>query len=582
MTSFSVSQLFAFVALFLAGKLFSLWVYQVCWSNGRRGRFGPWGVLATLLRKPAPWLVHLPILLFTSGHGWDHTIQLRWFATVTTAVIAVGSVGRFGAVDLGRFFVADRILVVALSIGVYFHPVFVYPALLAACCLQYIVSSWQLGPGYSNLLGFEFARGSACVLAACLCCRGFVIGMGIPPATFEPLAFAVLLGFQASTYVNNALAKAALGEHWFSWMFKNRVQCLVVNAYLRGWCANVVSTAFALQFARLAGLFRIPFCGAAFAIELGFLSILTRVEICIGMLVSATGFHITVFLLTGLLELEYVVNHVTLCWLMREDDLANVFSVEYVAGLLLCAAVSFAWVGWLRLRILDAYQKFDFDNRLMRLADAADLLMAWWDSPYMRMFSYTAVTESGRKVNLPACQMSPYDTALTDIHTHIMLLNRHQGLDPQTEADGRIARTGVWGLVGTTAERDRLYRWMDQPAANLDPLRSSGGIAAWHCRGPDDGPQVAFPLWRYFDSINRYQCARWFQIVMRWPHFPGEDLVPDTCPLMDDSHERYRFDEPLVQVTLSRIKTFYDGEQIFLIEHSVVGTFEFAPPTKSQ
>lgn len=574
-------QFVAFVVLFFVGKINSLLIYQVCWSNGRAGQFNSLGALATLLRKPLPWLLHLPSLLLTSCVSWEDAPTLRLFSTITLGLLAMGAIGRFGAVDLRRFFVADRIIVALLTIGVYFHPVFIYPATVAACCLQYTISGWPLGPGYSNLLGFEFIRGTACVLTACIGCRELLITVGLQPDRFESLAFAVVLGYQASTYVNNALAKTLTGGHVLAWITQNRVQCLLVNAHLRGWGSGVFSTAFVLKLARLVGWFRIPFCATAFAIEAGFVFVLARVELCFAMLVSATGFHVMVFLMTGLLELEYVVNHVTLCVLIHDSSLALAFSSEHVIAFCLCAAICFTWVGWLRLRIFDAYQQSGAANPLHRLADAADLLMAWWDSPYMRMFTYTATTASGRELSWSVNQMSPYDTALTDIHTHIMLLRQHPGLDPQAESDRQIARTGVWGLVASIEERDRLYRLMDESKPDLNVLQTTVSSNAWRCDGPGDGPSdgpvAAQPLWRLFDCTNQYLRFRWFRMIMKWPHFPGEDMVPDVCPLVTPSLPPYHFNEPVVQVTLSRIKTFYTGSEIVLVEQSTVGTFHFDP-----
>ena len=68
---------------------------------------------------------------------------------------------------------------------------------------------------------------------------------------------------------------------------------------------------------------------------------------------------------------------------------------------------------------------------------------------------------------------------------------------------------------------------------------------------------------------------------MRWPHFPGEDLAPDVCPICNEVTEHYSFDEPVIRVTMWRVKTFYTGDQIVLLEHVPVGMFEFGSPTGS-
>lgn len=568
-------RMLLFIVLFLAGRLASLVIYQACWSNSIDRRFNCFGPSLTFFTRPTLWLLHLPIIILSCAVTWQNCPRLQSFAVMASVMLALGSVLRFGAADLSRFFLLDRGLALGMSLGVYFSPAFVYPNVLVCCCLQYTISGWKLGPGYSNLLGYEFIRGTSCVLAICIAFAGLLTMLGWPLDRFEALAFAVVMGFQATVYVNHALAKAALGKKWYSWILENRVQCLVVNAYLRGWANRLITKNFVLQLASGMGKVRVWLCAAAFGLEIGFLLLLAQKELAYTILLSAVAFHVSVFFLTGLLEVEYVANHMTLCLLIGNPGLADIFTGEYFAAAILCSAVTWVWVAQTRMKILDEYQRTGAAHRYGRFGDAADLLMAWWDSPFMRMFSFSVETRSGKTATFPVTGFSPYDTALTDIHTHIMMLNAHSGLDPQVEEDRKLVRTGVWGLVRTISERDFLYSLMDSATPDLSNLRTTNPAPAWEFSAHSQGPEVAIPLADCFRGINRFQAGWWFRLVMRWPHFPGEDLVPDACPLVRDSARTYALEEPLVAVTMSRIKTLYTGDEIVLIENEPVGVFRF-------
>ena len=571
MNDLIVSSVLQFSVLFLIGRIVSCSVYQTSWSNGLERQFGQLGASFQFLTKPLPWLLHTPILLLTSSVTWQDCPHLQPFALVANGLLVLGSVGRLGATDLHRFFLLDRLLAIASWAGLFFTPCFLYPSIVVCCCLQYTVSGWKLGPGYSNLLGYEYIRGTNCVLAVCISYFGLLSLLGLNRSGSELLAFAVILGYQASLYVNNAFAKAALGDKWHSWILQNRIQCLIVNSYLRGWGARWVSKDTVLRLGRIIGKWRILLCASVFLMEFSFLLILANQELTTAILLAATFFHLGVFLLTGLLEIEYIVSHLTLCALLRNPDLAGIFRTEFLLASIVCMVLAWLWVGYTWTRISHEYQRTGAAALSGKFGDAADLLMAWWDSPYMRMYSYTVETPSGQGGYWPVSKMSPYDTALTDIHTHIMLLNAHQGLDPQVEEDQKVVRSGVWGLVRTTDERDYLYSLMDNPARDLNQLRSAGSEQKWEFGSEVDGPIAAIPLKDLFQSMNAYQSSRWFRLLMRWPHFPGEDLVPDTCPLSNDSDQVYAFEKPVVTVTMSRIKTFYTGDQLLLLENKPVG-----------
>lgn len=564
-----------FVILLVIGRIVSLAIYRMCWSNGSSGKFARAGPFFTLLLRPLPWLMHGAFIWPMLALSWDDFPLLHGMSIMLAGLLAVGAAGRFGSADLGRFFFADRLMAIVFAAGVVFSPAFLYPCLIVCCCLQYTVSSLRLGPGYSNLLGYEFVRASLSLVSACLAVAGWLKLSGVAWDDFESTALSVLLGFQASTYVHHALAKSALGPGWHSWIRENRLQCLAANAWLRGWTFGR-SRECVLKQIRWIGNHRVGICAIVWLLEIAWIFILADARFAVPLIGITIVFHMAVFVLTGLAAYQYGVNHLFLLGLMVFHDMDAVFQPQNLSACLLVIPVSALWIGWLRLRIFEECRRTGSSGSLGRFADAADHLMAWWDTPLMRMYSYTLETRTGKCFALPVPKLSPHDTALTDLHTHLMILGLHEGLDPMIGPDRAIARTGVWGLTIHREDRDFLYHLMENPDAEvLQKLRACPTPLRWP---PGEVPAAALPLRDLFQGINRHLGKSWFRQILRWPHFPGEDLAPDICPLVAPVMETFRFDEPIASVTLWRIKTFYHDTEMRLIEREVVGRIDLSRP----
>ena len=554
-----------FILLFIMGRLLSLLVYQICWTNGTSGKFLRAGACASCLIKPLPWLLHLLVMWPLAEIPWNDYPILQSYAVLCAVLLTIGSVGRFGNADLGRCFWFDRLLVIVLAAGVAVSPVFLYPCVLAACSLQYTVASWKLSPGYSNLLGFEWIRASTCMVIACLAVFGGLHAFGIAHENLESLAIAVVLGFQASSYVNHALAKSALGKHPFSWILENRVHCLVANAWLRGWQIHLRETTI-LRIAKWVKRWRMAICASAWLVEFFWLFLFIDHRYASIVITVTILLHLAVFCLTGLASYHYIASHCFMLGFLWSNGSSGIFIDEHFIGAAVAIAAYALWLGWLRPRLLRAYRKTGKVPALSRFADPADHLMAWWDSPYMRMFCYTVETRSGETFFLPTPKLSPHDTAITDIHTHLMILGLHQDLDPAVESDKARIRTGVWGLLIDQTDRDKLYETMD---AKLDPsfLKTDPDIEPWEMQCDDSSPASAVPLRNLFESIQH----GWFKRLTSWPHFPGEDFAADWCPLADLPSQAFDFNQPITKVTIWRIKTWFTGEEMRLLESNRVG-----------
>jgi hypothetical protein len=330
----------------------------------------------------------------------------------------------------------------------------------------------------------------------------------------------------------------------------------------------------------------VPLCGAVWLIEIGWLLILADGRLALAMLAATAVFHLAVWLLTGLAGYHYAISHALMMSFAASASATSAFNPGSVLVGACCILASSAWVLLLRRRIFREYSRSGSAGRWARLADPADHLMSWWDGPYMRMYSYSVKTASGRRFHFPVTRFSPYDTFLTDIHTHLMILGRDWELDPLLDADRAIVRTGVWGLTVSLADRDRVYRLMDDPRADLTVLIPAGHTVVADPEAgtiPDDSvsPEAGTPLVRFFQGLNRHQSRKGFRILPRWPHFPGEDQVPDWSPLAEERLPAYDGIEPVTEVTCHRIKTFYRGDTIHRVDERVFARLAVAPPVPS-
>ena len=552
---------------FLLGRALSLAVYRVCWGHGERMDGTASSAIGSLLRRPVPWLLHGLVMVSLHRLSWQEMPHLRAMAMTLVALLAMGSVGRLGTTGRGKHFMGDRLVIVLLAAAVWYQPVWLYPCVIACCALQYRVASWRLGPGYSNLLGYEFVRASLCVIMASMGLQG-VLGKGVVafPIREDVMMTACLL-YQASTYFHHAVAKCALGPRWFSWMRDNRIECLFANAWLRGWTWGLNKQRC---FALCQGIarYRRWLCAGVWLLEASWMFLLGDARFAVAILAATVVFHGIVFLSTGLLAYEYVVNHLFLIGLIWCGEVSDVFGAKALLASVLAMPIVAGWVGWLRLGMLASFQRQGTGGRWARFADAADHLMAWWDTPLMRMFSYTVETTAGKRHALPVPRFSPYDTFLTDIHTHLMILGQHTELDPAAPRDRGIARTGVWGLTIHREERDFLYRLMDDPDFAL-PLHPSPSPSAWSMQVGET--HAASPLAEWVEGVNHHRGQWWFRWLMSWPHFPGEDLAPDRCPLSAGEWPCFDFDETIASVTIWRVKTFYHHTGMHLISEEPLG-----------
>jgi hypothetical protein len=536
--------------LFIFGKAFSLHIYRVCWDINA-GKILSFGKLF-LLCSPVIALSLSSLLLC-----WQDLSLTRVFASVGAIQLAVAAAGRF---DPTFPCLIRRGITLLVSTFVILHPAWLLPSLFCTCLLQYRNAAWALNPGYSNLLGFEFSRSSLCSVITALCLTEVLSLWGFAYQN-DPIILTVLLLHQASYYINNALAKNALGKNWCEWMMKNRIQYLVANAWLRGWTLGQNQSQH-LQLYTLTANYRVAICWLAWGSEIAWLFTFLHPTSSFLLYSTMILFHLFVFCLTGLSCWHYIINHFCLLYLLSHSFMPD-SNLAMVLFSLLGYGFIAVWVGLTRTRVLNEHQSENAASRWKNLTDPADHLMAWWDSPLMRMYTFTIETESGKHFFFPVTNLSPHDTAFTDIHTHLMILNLHQDFDAELTKDKQVGRTGVWGLLANRAEMENLYN-MQKPEIKRDE-DSSRFVP---CVIDPESTHATTPLLKHFLSINQCIEKPLYRRILRWPHFPGEDHAPDRCPLVEDNLPCFPMDEAIQKVMLWRVKTWV-SEGFSLLDHSL-------------
>lgn len=571
------------------GTVGSVLLYQTTWKNSIDRRFHFAGSLVTFLKRPWPWLLHIPICILSCFMSWDGLPKLKFFTCVTAGIFSIAAIGRWGAVDLRRFFLFDRILVLIFCVGLWFSPIFFYPLLLTGCCLQYIVSGSSFSPGYSNLLGFEFIRSSLCMIQSTLLVQACLqlltfwdSGFRIAASIFESQVFVLVLCGQAGKYVPQALAKCAIGEKWYSWIYKNRVECLFVNAYLRGWGGTWFPKKHVLFLAQILSQIRVLICAATWMIELSWILILVSPRFTIGILTGTLIFHLVVWLLTGLAGYHYIMSHGLMIMLISKHSAIvspyQTFINPYFFVGVLCVLGFSAWVLFLRYQLFKQYTENGNAGPWNEWIDPSDHLMSWWDGPYMRMYSFRVVTRSGQRFKFPVTKFAPYDTFVTDIHTYIMILGREFNLDPYVARDRALIRTGVWGLTLSISDRNRLYKLMDNKVftkIGQDCSQHFSSDAGDYAQPYPTSDAIETALTRetfieFFQGLNNYQLKWWFPILLFWPHFPGEDMVSDNSPIASEHLPTYKGSEPISEVEIDCVKTFYHRNAIEVFEERLI------------
>eukprot|EP00037_Helgoeca_nana_P000397 m.21497 g.21497 ORF g.21497 m.21497 type:complete len:641 (+) comp10484_c0_seq2:74-1996(+) len=533
------------------------------------------------------WPLHagvLGMLCGAGGLGWsNHLSVIRTVGCVHCGLMCGGKAAlRLGHVDLGNFFFFDRGLCVLLAAGAWFSPALLYVAVIHSCCLTYTVgASSGLAQPYSNYLGFEYCRWMVCAcIAACLVdgAVGCAQWIGLPLVLTDGVVELSLLVSTGAYYFAQGAGKCRLGQHWFEWPLHNRIENLWINAILRGHLSRFVSVDVAIQMAGFVRMMRVPMnCMGLIAELLGLATVLPPPISTSGVALRAM-FHCAVTGMTGLFDWEGIVGNAVVAMLLHSGAFTAAFALPGVVAIAaaVCIIMSDQWAVWVS-------ERPDMATKLA-LFDAADLPMCWWDSPYMRMFEWSVECEvsPGEELAFPVTLFSPYDTLITDVHTRLMNLKLYPGLDRTRSTDRGVIRSGVWGLLLHREDSKVVYSLVDTKLDEADLVKHfcPESPDPWTVTAETDWDEspTCVALFQFFRGWNSHVDTEWFRVVgstLGGFHWPGEDIVPDTSPLRRPRRRQYSVtDGRVTKAHLRRIKTWFTGERVLLLEDALIGTID--------
>lgn len=429
----------------------------------------------------------MAISLALSNVTWHEGNQIVRRVALTASCAMLGkSVLRLGCIELNNLFITDRLCCVLLWCAAWRLPVFLYWAVVASCVTTYLCAhSVSLPLPYSNYLGFEYCRWVSSYCIVVLAYEGAVGGHNCCAVG----AAVVIIG-TGSYYFNQAIGKLRMagGSEWFNaslslaWVQHNRLQNLFINSYLRGWLNTWLSLHAYVNLARLVS---IPFVRQSLGLsvilfEISGCVVAAHPTVAVIHFVTVAKFHTAVFVLTGLCDWEGIIVQLTTAATVWDSTaLAAVYSTKSLAvtGVVWCvlnewwinkvmqygegwSLKAHSWFGWLTGGPKEAW-------KLRAFFDAADLIMAWWDAPMQRMYTYSVQTTRGVWYRFPVTLFSPFDTLLTDIQTRLNFSHLYPKLDLQGSSDAKVVRSGVWGLLLYKKDADDQYAMQDDPLTML-------------------------------------------------------------------------------------------------------------------
>ena len=373
-----------------------------------------WPIFAilVLVASVAAWRSHSRLLAPWADLERGRT--LRWMALVPTVLLTWQ--GAFYQVNFlaDRLHWPDRLLVLALGIGIYFRPAFIVPFAVVFRIVneQFVVTfGTAVGRNIDELL----------VIALLAIAAGHLVFVASARRQTSPILL-LLSAALASHFFLPGRAKLGIG-----WQSNNDLANLPLASYTAGWLAQTDGWVSRL-FSDLYGALQTPIVIVTLVLEVGALLVVANPRALRWWIPGWMVFHVLTFMTTGFfflgwLALEIVV--LVILVLPRFDDWVS-DNATPARGLIAIVAV--------------------FSSALVFHPPG----LAWFDAPVSYGFEIEAIGQSGAEYSVPISAFAPND--------HELSFTRLQ-LAPTSQA------SGAYGALGTSAELKQL-----QSVENFDQL----------------------------------------------------------------------------------------------------------------
>jgi hypothetical protein len=351
---------------------------KLSWPAMEESAYGEAWLLGQLLSRPGPMIATVA-WVFVAALGWQRwgwrRLEVRPASRVIVTAAALALAWAFSAFThnyrYGQLHLFDRLFLIAMAVGVWFHPAFAFGVAIASKVL--IDQFWHPLPRWSTT-DYRMVEEVIWLFMACLLARLITRRFRFSLFVFLTLC---LVG---ANYLAPGIEKLR-----FDWLASNDLTNIFRANRLNGWLACLTPGQADRLLAVLAVL-NTPMLIFTLIVELGALLMLLRRWLAVALLGSLIALHLGIFVASGILFWKWIIIDLALIsslLIMRRRDRSEVFNRRLFLISLLIIGLGPHWfnVNWL----------------------------GWRDSSAVNHFRIEAVGQSGRIYEIPRCDLQPYD-----------------------------------------------------------------------------------------------------------------------------------------------------------------------------
>lgn len=462
------------------------------------------GMLTLLSFAACPWL-HWSVI--------DPTETLRLVVGFAAVMLAWKSATIDVDLAMGRHLIIERWVVLMAAMGVLFYPGFLFLLLFAAV---HFLRAWQHHQHLQIRLALFF-------LATWI---GYLIlSLVSAPSSMTVAGLFVTFVVTGSHYFVPGFAKLRLGPLWGAWIWRNRLNCLAMSAYMWGWC-GFLPRARVICWLRPLRYLNLPIQLMVIIFELAAAALLFEPHGALAVLLLLAGFHLVVFILGGILFWQNTVMLLSLGGILvylPEAITLQIFGSTQgiLAGLLM------------------------FILPVLRIWSPQKL--AWWDTPLIARTDWTVEGVSGKVYGLYNDFLEPNDRIFGNHSAYFLSqhkrLNRHLG------------QTSRWEIA------EAIYDSLAAPE-RLEAVKAKLGQSAYD-------QELEFEHDRYMrEFLTNFNLGRTKRICPRWLKAPGGQLF------YWGRHPRFRGQEQVKRLTMRYREEIFDGQQIITLRDDFLKEIE--------
>jgi hypothetical protein len=341
---------------------------------------------------------------------------------------------------------------------------------------------------------------------------------------FRPSHFVFLaLCLIGSDYFLAGLSKLTIGNRVYDWVLKNQVHNLFVSSYVNGW-VRFLDQPTVLPIAAGMKLFDIPLQLFTLAVELGGLLLVVGRRASILILYGAVLLHVGIFLSSGIFFWKWILLDLSLAILLWKNRHT------------LDALLFTKWNAILSLLVMLIGYTFLSQTRA-----------GWFDTRVNNFYEFEAVGEDGSVYNIPRGFWAPYDIPFAQDNFYFLNDDKVLAGTYGTQRDAGIAI--AVNRAETVAEIQALWeeygrsRYSEAAAQTFDDFVRT-----------------------FVRNANLRTGALTLPAFLRPPHHITT-FAPENA---------YEGQSPIQRIRVRYIETFYNGEEIIVLEDKVVREIEIS------